>query len=155
MNINPAQREDFQKIIDDNGRAQEYYEKFGREKVAKNKTQANKLVGEIKTLKTLEEVITEKHDKEEKAMQKTHTAETDKVTGKLKTTESKLDKLGFSYGREWVNGEYVNTLQEDTSITQAEYEMFKKKAKVGIIGASSLEEANKIIKDYLSLVIGK
>jgi len=155
MNINQSQREDYQKIIEENGRSKEYYEKFGRDKVMKNKTEANKFVVEIKKLTTLDEGNKEKQDKEEKDMNKRHNVENDKVNTKRRTAEHSLDKLGFTYGKEWIDGEYSYGLQEDTSVTQAEYEMFKKRAKVGIIGASSLEEANKIIKNYLDLVVTK
>lgn len=153
MNINNEQRKAFADIVEQNGRSQEFYEKFGKARIVKNEKAAQVILNQVVANDKLLSDIKDKHSKAEKELENKNgkIQETISDTGRILAT--KLEKLGYSTSREYRNNKYGTYLQEDTSITRAEYEMFKKRALTNIWGAESLEVAKKAIDNYLDLLV--
>lgn len=151
-NINNEQRKAFADIVEANGRSQEFYEKYGKDRVEKHRKAAQTLLKKILSDKDAVKALERKHQAEENALESKNREIRRKIENAIRTSETKMSALGFSTTNEWENGEYKTVLSENTSITHSEYEMFKKRALAAIWGASTLDEANKAIQDYLNLV---
>lgn len=145
MNINNEQRKAFAKIIEQNGRSQEFYNKYGKDRVVKNEAEAKKLLAILVANDKAEEVLKEKQRKEEKNLE-------NRIRKDNRIAEKKMEALGYGTEKEWEDGDYIKVLSEDKSITNAEYEMFKKRALTAVWSAESLEVGKKAIDNYLNLV---
>lgn len=151
MNINNEQRKAFAEIVEANGRSSEFYAKFGKSRVSKNEAKAKALLTKISANDTALDKAKEAQRVEEKAVEDKHRKIKDTIEGVGRTLDHQLNALGYSVGREWIDGSYKPVLREDESITRSEYEMFKKQALADIWGAESLEVAKKAIDRYLKL----
>lgn len=152
MNINNEQRKAFAEIVEQNGRADEFYAKYGKSQIVKNEKAAQIILKQIVANDELEKKMDKKNREERDVLEEKH-AKAKKVVSDLgRTLGEKLSQLGYSEGNEYVGGIYQAVLREDTSITRTEYEMFKKHAIADIWGAESLEVGKKVIDNYLNLV---
>lgn len=86
------------------------------------------------------EALSEKNEKERKALE--HANE---------PLENQIKALGYRISYEYQNGTRTQTIEEDTTVTSADYEMFKKRALADIWSVNTLEEAKKAIDRYLNL----
>lgn len=152
MNINQDQRQELLNVVEQNGRAEEFYEKYGKARIVKNEKVAQVLLNQIVANDELSTKLDKKNREERETLEEKQDKAKKVITNAGKILEEKLTKLGYSQGNEYVGGIYQATLREDTSITRNEYEMFKKRARVAITCAPSLEEAQKAIDNYLNLV---
>jgi hypothetical protein len=152
MNINNEQRKAFADIVEQNGRAEEFYAKYGKSRIVKNEKTAQAILNQIVANDELQKKMDKKNREEREALEAKQDKAKKVVADAGRTLDEKLTKLGYSQGNEYVGGIYQAVLREDTSITRAEYEMFKKHAIADIWGAESLEVGKKAIDNYLNLV---
>ena len=172
-NITNEQRSGLIRIIEENGRGAEFFEKFGKKATAEDQKAADAIAKELTLLKGDEDSRYSSERAEERELENKQYAERNALDekynklkreaaerreqreserrGKCRELAKKLKALGFSEDSDYVDGKYVTTVVLDTSATNAEYAMFKKRALAGVWGAETLEAANKAIQKYLDL----
>jgi hypothetical protein len=163
-NITNEQRSGLIRIIEDNGRGREFFEKYGKPVKEANRADAQKLVDQLTVLGQEQDTRYSVNRAEEQKIQNENykkrnelDAEYNKALEELRvknekannersrtmrTLEKKLKALGFVKDADY---------EGDTTVTNAEYEMFKKRALAGVWGAETLENANIAIQKYLNL----
>jgi len=151
-NINNEQRNAFAKIVYDNGRAHEFYEKYGQSAVVKNRTKAQAIFDKMLAVDEKVSELNQAHKVAVSALEAKLEKSAELVKRGSEKFGDELDKLGYRRSSSGYGSNCEYSLEEDTSRTSAEYEMFKKRTIASIWGASTLEEGNKAIQDYLNLI---
>jgi len=151
-NINNEQRKAFAEIVEQNGRSHEFYEKYGQGSVAKNRAKAQSILDRMIAIDEKADALEAVCKNAVNALEVKNRKAVEAVKRGGKGLAEELDKLGYRKSSEGYGSEREIVLDEDTSRTSAEYEMFKKRTIASIWGAGSLEEGNKAIQDYLNLV---
>lgn len=149
--INNEQRKAFADIIHANGRASEFYAKYGQSAVAKNRAKAQEISDKMDEVNEKVKALEKELSEAKEALEKKHSKAVDAVKKGSLGYEKQLRELGYTRSWEYTDNGREYVLAEDTSRTNAEYEMFKKRALATIWGSDTLEEANKAIQDYLNL----
>jgi hypothetical protein len=151
-NMNNEQRKAFADIVEANGRAHEFYQKYGQSAVAKNRVKAQAILDKMIAIDEKADALEAVCKEAVNALEAKNRKAVEAVKRSGKGLADELDKLGYDKSSDGYGSDREIVLFEDTSRTSAEYEMFKKRTMASIWGASTLEEGNKAIQDYLNLV---
>lgn len=172
-NITNEQRSGLIRIIEENGRSKEFFEKYGKPVTEANRKEADVIAKELQTLADEEDKSYTKHRKEEQELQNQQYKERNELDAKysklqaalsdkrdeettarrnkIRSLDKKLKSLGFVKDTDYQDDKHIICAVVDTDSTNAEYSMFKKRALAGVWGAETLESANKAIQKYLDL----
>jgi len=149
--INNEQRKAFADIIHANGRAHEFYQKYGQSEIVKNQAKAEAILQKMLAVKAKVKVLENEYNEATRILKAKLTKAVDAVEKGSDKFDKELDALGYHTTTEGYSSDSKTVLAENTSRTNAEYEMYKKRALATVWGADTLEEANKAIQNYLNL----